>query len=81
MATLDRPRRGGFLPEKLRGGFPPGKRATAILGAALSLLPGPLVPGAPGPALAPGAPGARTVPVPALPGPAAELAPVDMGGA
>ena len=47
MATLDRPRRGGFLPEKLRGGFPPGKRATAFLGAALSLLPGPLIPGAP----------------------------------
>lgn len=47
MATLDRPRRGGFLPEKPRGGFPPDKRATAILGAALSLLPGPLIPGAP----------------------------------
>ena len=42
---------------------------------------GPLVPGAPGPALAPGNPGARTVPVPPLPGPADMIAPVDMGGA
>ena len=49
--------------------------------AAIPGLPGPLVPGAPGPALAPGPPGARTVPVPPLPGPAEAVAPVDMGGA
>jgi hypothetical protein len=39
---------------------------------------GPMVNGFPGPALAPGPPGARTVPVP---GPTeAAVAPVDMGG-
>lgn len=48
--------------------------------AAIPGLPGPLVPGAPGPAFAPGPPGARTVPVPDA-APAADVAPVDMGGA
>ena len=46
-----------------------GVPAAAIPGDA-----GPLVPGAPGPALAPGPPGARTVPVPSI-------APTDQGGA
>lgn len=49
-----------------------GVPAAAVPGQA-----GPLVPGAPGPALAPGPPGARTVPVP---GPG-NFAPVDSGGA
>jgi phospholipid/cholesterol/gamma-HCH transport system substrate-binding protein len=40
---------------------------------------GPTVPGAPGPALAPGPPGARTVPVGPLPGPET-IAPLDTGG-
>ena len=65
--------------------LPPNPAAVApnhgVPAAAIPGQLGPFVSGAPGPALAPGPPGARTVPVPALPGPAADLAPVDMGGA
>ena len=59
------------LPMNPNGALPNhGVPAAAVPGEA-----GPLVPGAPGPALAPGPPGARTIPVPDT-----VIAPTDQGG-
>jgi phospholipid/cholesterol/gamma-HCH transport system substrate-binding protein len=74
------------------GGFPPPDVALSqfnpaaeapnhgVPAAAVPGMAGPLVPGAPGPALAPGPPGARTVPVPGPGNSVPPIAPVDTGG-
>ena len=75
---------GGFGPPDVAMAPPNPAAAVPNHGAPAAAVPGqpgPLEPGAPAPAFAPGPPGARTVPVGPAPGPAAStVAPVDTGG-
>jgi phospholipid/cholesterol/gamma-HCH transport system substrate-binding protein len=72
---------GGFPPPNIAVSAPVPDSATPNHGVPAAAIPGtmgPIAPGLPGPALAPGQTGARTVPVP---GPTeAAVAPADMGG-
>jgi len=72
---------GGFPPPNIAISAPVADPASPNHGVPAAVVPGtdgPIVNGLPGPALAPGPPGARTVPVP---GPTeAAVAPTDMGG-
>jgi phospholipid/cholesterol/gamma-HCH transport system substrate-binding protein len=71
---------GGFGPPDIAISAPVADSATpnhGVPAAAIPGLEGPIAPGLPGPALAPGPAGARTVPVPAD---VAAIAPTDMGG-
>jgi phospholipid/cholesterol/gamma-HCH transport system substrate-binding protein len=72
---------GGFGPPDIAISAPVADPASPNHGVPAAVVPGaegPNVIGLPGPALAPGPPGARTVPVPGPTDPA--VAPVDMGG-
>jgi phospholipid/cholesterol/gamma-HCH transport system substrate-binding protein len=71
---------GGFGPPDIAISAPVADPTSPNHGVPAAVIPGtdgPIVPGLPGPALAPGPAGARTVP---LPGPVPDIAPVDMGG-
>jgi phospholipid/cholesterol/gamma-HCH transport system substrate-binding protein len=73
---------GGFPPPNIAVSAPVPDSATPNHGVPAAAIPGtmgPIAPGLPGPALAPGPSGARTVPVPG-PVDAPPIAPLDMGG-